>query len=161
MYYYDQNYYYYDQSQYYDDNSYYNYGSYNQSHRQTSTRRKPRNQQHQDSNAIDEHSNERKADSIVVDKTHSTPSNVMSNIQMWDPHTDSTISNPSKLIEKRKLIFDEYNCLLDMSLCIAIHDRKFGNEIVPPSSSNDVSLSLHQRTTSVVRIQFVCFSSYY
>ncbi|CAF0982507.1 unnamed protein product [Adineta ricciae] len=132
MYYYDQNYYYYDQSQYYDDNSYYNYGSYNQSHRQTSTRRKQRSQQHQDSNAIDEHSNERKADSTVADKTHSTPSNVMSNIQMWDPHTDSTMSNPSKLIEK------------------PTHDRKFGNEIVPPSSSNDASLPLHQRTASAL-----------
>ncbi|CAF4267787.1 unnamed protein product, partial [Adineta steineri] len=54
----------------------------------------------------------------------------MSNIQMWDPHTDSTISNSSKLIEK------------------PTHDRKFGNEIVP--SSNDASLPLHQRTATTL-----------
>lgn len=102
-YYYDQNYYYYDQSQYYEhDGSYYNYGNYNQSHRQPSTRRKQRGQQHQESSAADEHLNERKAEVNVPDKPHPTPSNVMSNIQMWDPHTDSGMSNSSKLIEKRK-----------------------------------------------------------
>jgi hypothetical protein len=96
MYYYDQNYYYYDQNQYYDhDGSYYNYNNYNQSHRQTSVRRKqPRNQQHQEPNSI---TDERKIEPEKIS------SNVMSNIQMWDPHTDSTISNSRKLIEKRKL----------------------------------------------------------
>jgi hypothetical protein len=102
MYYYDQNYYYYDQSQYYDhDGSYYNYGNYNQSHRQPATRRKQRNQQQHDTNTTDDHLNERKIELNTSEKIHSTPSNVMSNIQMWDPHTDSTISNSSKLIEKR------------------------------------------------------------
>lgn len=105
MSYYDQNYYYYDQSQYYDHDTYYNYGNYNQSHRQqTSTRRKPRTQPSHDSHTADDHTNERKVESHTTDKNSSTSSNVMSNIQMWDPHTDSTISNPSKLIEKRKLI---------------------------------------------------------
>jgi hypothetical protein len=104
MYYYDQNYYYYDQSQYYDhDGSYYNYGNYNQSHRQAPTRRKPRNQQHQEPNITEDHLIERKNEPIIAEKNISTSSNVMSNIQMWNPHTDSTISNSSKLIEKRKL----------------------------------------------------------
>ncbi|CAF1097369.1 unnamed protein product [Rotaria sordida] len=143
MYYYDQNYYYHDQNQYYDqsqyydhDNSYYNYGNYNQSHRQqTSTRRKQRIQQNNhDIHTTDEqHLNERqKNESNISEKNHSTSSssNVMSNIQMWDPHTDNTISNSSKLIEK------------------PTHDRKFGNELVPSSSSNDPSLPLHQRTAT-------------
>jgi hypothetical protein len=102
MYYYDQNYYYYDQNQYYDhDGSYYNYDNYNsQTYRQSSTRRKQqqqqqRNPQHQEINPIIE------GRKIEPEKTSS---NVMSNIQMWDPHTDNTISNSSKLIEKRKLI---------------------------------------------------------
>ncbi len=102
MYYYDQNYYYYDQSQYYDD-SYYSYGNYNQSHRQqTSTRRKPRNPQQHETNLTDDHLIERKIEPNTTEKIHSTSSNVMSNIQMWDPHTESTISHSSKLIEKRK-----------------------------------------------------------
>jgi hypothetical protein len=96
MYYYDQNYYYYDQNQYYDhDGSYYNYNNYNnQTQRQASTRRKPpRTQPSQETIPTIEG---RKPE------TEKVSSNVMSNIQMWDPHTDSTISNPSKLIEKRK-----------------------------------------------------------
>ncbi len=95
MYYYDQNYYYYDQNQYYDhDGSYYNYNNYNnQTHRTIAPRRKPRTQQNQEPNpTIDERK-------IEPEKLSS---NVMSNIQMWNPHTESTMSNSSKLIEKRK-----------------------------------------------------------
>jgi hypothetical protein len=92
--YYDENYYYYyGQNQYYDhDGSYYNYNNYNQSHRPTSTRRKQQQKQHHETNSIVD---ERKID------TEKTSSNVMSNIQMWNPHTDNTISSSNKLIEKR------------------------------------------------------------
>lgn len=96
-YYYDQNYYYYDQNQYYEhDGSYYNYGNYNNSNpRQSSTRRKARNPPQQEPNPIPE------TRKVEVEKTSS---NVMSNIQMWNPHTD----NPtSKLIEKRMYSFEE------------------------------------------------------
>ncbi|CAF2085782.1 unnamed protein product [Rotaria magnacalcarata] len=134
-YYYDQNYYYYDQSQYYDDGSYYSYGNYNQSHRQPPTRRKQRSQQSHDANVVDDIGSERKPEVNIAEKVHSTASNVMSNIQMWDPHTDSTISISSKLIEKRTFL-------------LSTHDRKFGNEVVPSSSSNDPSLPLHQRTAT-------------
>jgi hypothetical protein len=108
MYYYDQNYYYYDQNQYYDhDSSYYNYGNYNQSHKQqqqtATTRRKPqRTQQLQEVNPVDENLNERKIETNIPEPINPPSSNVMSNIQMWNPHTDNTISNSSKLIEKRK-----------------------------------------------------------
>lgn len=96
MYYYDQNYYYYDQNQYYDhDGSYYNYGNYsNQTHRQSSARRKPRATTQQETNPTSE------VRKII--EPEKTSSNVMSNIQMWNPHMDNPISNPSKLIEKRK-----------------------------------------------------------
>ncbi|CAF4780749.1 unnamed protein product, partial [Rotaria socialis] len=102
----------------------------NQSHRQPSTRRKQRSQQSHDANVVDDIGSERKPEVNIAEKVHSTASNVMSNIQMWDPHTESTISNSSKLIEK------------------PTHDRKFGNEVVPSSSSNDPSLPLHQRTAT-------------
>lgn len=94
MYYYDQNYYYYDQNQYYDhDGSYYNYGNYGtQTHRQSSTRRKPRNQSQQETNPPSE---------VRKTEPEKPSSNVMSNIQMWNPHMDTPMSNPSKLIEKR------------------------------------------------------------
>jgi predicted lipase len=104
MYYYDQNnYYYYNQNQYYDQDSYYNYGNYNGSHRTTSTRRKQQRQvQHHDGNANDEHTSERKHETTLPEKGHTISTNVMSNIDMWDPHTDNaTMSNTNKLIEKR------------------------------------------------------------
>ena len=99
-YYYDQNYYYYDQNQYYDhDGSYYNYGNYNnQNQRQSSTRRKTRNQPQQEPIPTPE---------VRKPEVEKTSSNVMSNIQMWNPHTDNPISNPSKLIEKRKFDLED------------------------------------------------------
>lgn len=105
MYYYDQNsYYYYNQNQYYDQDAYYNYGNYNSTHRNPSTRRKQQrtNQQTTESNPTDEHLTERKHETNVLEKPNPQSTNVMTNIDMWDPHTDHSMRHSKKLIEKRK-----------------------------------------------------------
>jgi hypothetical protein len=37
-----------------------------------------------------------------------------------------------------------------MRILVCLNDRKFGNEIVPPTSSNESTLPLHQRTATEV-----------
>lgn len=103
MYYYDQNsYYYYSQNQYYDHDSYYNYGNYNNSHRQPSSRRKQRQSQTAETTTNETISNERKHEQNTSEKSSALPANVMSHIDMWDPHTEGTLSNNAKKpIEKR------------------------------------------------------------
>jgi len=134
MYYYDQNsYYYYNQNQYYDQDAYYNYGNYNSTHRNPSTRRKQQrtNQQTAESNPTEEHLTERKHETNILEKPNPQSTNVMSNIDMWDPHTDHSMRHSKKLIEKP-----------------STHERKFPNEIVPSSTANEKSLPLHQRTSA-------------
>ena len=172
-YYYDQNqYYYYNQNQYYDqDASYYSYGTYAQSQRQPISRRKQRNQQQQqqsqqppsqqppeqlqqEAHAADEQPlSERKIEGIPSDKKSSPSSNVMSNIQMWNPHAENAMSNSHKLIEKRTvshLSAAGRSPTLDVDLPVASsHDRKFTNEMI---SSNDAPLPLHQRSAAAPEV---------
>ena len=148
MYYYDQNsYYYYNQNQYYDQDSYYNYGNYNSSHRPPSTRRKARPTPHPiESTTNEEHLTERKHEPNLLEKSTTHSTNVMSNIDMWDPHTDNT----NKFIDKcmnddENLLEKIFSFSLDI-LSATTHERKYPNEIVP----NETTLPLHQRTSTEV-----------
>lgn len=105
MYYYDQNsYYYYNQNQYYDQEAYYNYGNYGSTQRNPSTRRKQQrpNQTAAESNVNEEHLTERKHETNLLEKPNVQPTNVMSNIDMWDPQTENPVKTSKKLIEKRR-----------------------------------------------------------
>ena len=154
MYYYDQNsYYYYNQNQYYDQEAYYGYGNYNSSHRNPSTRRKqPRsNQTAAESNVNEEPLTERKHATNLLEKPNAgQPTNVMSNIDMWDPQTENPVKTSKKLIEKRRNV----SIRLDLKgigfRLAAIHERKYPNEIVSSSTVNENSLPLHQRASSEV-----------
>ena len=163
-YYYDQNeYYYYNQNQYYDqDSSYYSYGTYTQSQRQPISRRKQRNQQQsqqqpsqrppeqlqQEAHAADEQPlSERKIEVNPSEKKNALSSNVMSNIQMWNPQTENAMSNSHKLIEKRTgshLSAAGLSPTIDVDFPIATHERKFTNE--------DAPLPLHQRSAAAPEV---------